>query len=104
VQVNSKHLIDDSQCYQTVRELRWPDGVECLACQSTHVIKRGFDDTEPDKSAGGGEEQGEKRTSSSIPRKTGAWDIGEGKTTRLWHEAARRANRDQSDGQCAAKD
>jgi transposase-like protein len=35
------------QCYQTVRELRWPDGVECPACQSTQVIKRGFDDTEP---------------------------------------------------------
>jgi Transposase zinc-ribbon domain len=47
VQVNIKNLIDDGQCYQTVRELRWPDGVECPACQSKHVIKRGFDDTEP---------------------------------------------------------
>jgi len=35
------------QCYQTVRELRWPDGVTCPSCQSTQVIKRGFDDTEP---------------------------------------------------------
>ena len=47
MQVNIKHLIDDVQCYQTVRELRWPDGVACPSCESQHVIKRGFDDTEP---------------------------------------------------------
>ena len=47
MQVNIKKLIDDVQCYRTVRELRWPDGVECPSCQSTQVIKRGFDDTEP---------------------------------------------------------
>ena len=32
MQVNIKHLIDDVQCYQTVRELRWPDGVRCPSC------------------------------------------------------------------------
>jgi len=47
LQVNIKRLIDDVQCYQTVRELRWPDGIMCPSCQSTQVIKRGFDDTEP---------------------------------------------------------
>ena len=47
LQVNITKLIDDVQCYQTVRELRWPDGVTCPSCQSTQVIKRGFDDTEP---------------------------------------------------------
>jgi len=47
LQVNIKHLVDDVQCYQTVRELRWPDGVACPSCQSKHVIKRGCDDTEP---------------------------------------------------------
>src|SRR5215471_15964382 len=47
VQVNIKRLIDDVQCYQTVCELRWPDGMTCPACQSTQVIKRGFVDTEP---------------------------------------------------------
>jgi transposase-like protein len=47
LQVNIKKLIDDVQCYRTVRELRWPDGVECPSCRSTQVIKRGFDDTEP---------------------------------------------------------
>jgi transposase-like protein len=45
LQVNIKNLVDDVQCYQTVRELRWPDGVECPSCQSGQVIKRGFDDT-----------------------------------------------------------
>src|SRR5213592_3020856 len=47
LQVNIKNLIDDVQCYKTVRELRWPDGIACPSCQSKHVIKRGFDDTEP---------------------------------------------------------
>jgi transposase-like protein len=47
VQVNIKNLIDEVQCYQTVRDIRWPDGIACPACQSKHVIKRGFDDTEP---------------------------------------------------------
>jgi transposase-like protein len=47
VQVNIKNLVDDVQCYQTVRELRWPDGVACPSCESTYVIKRGCDDTEP---------------------------------------------------------
>jgi len=47
VQVNIKKLIDEVQCYQTVRDLRWPDGIICPSCQSKEVIKRGFDDTEP---------------------------------------------------------
>jgi transposase-like protein len=47
VQINIKKLIDDVQCYQTVRELRWPDGIECPSCEAKQVIKRGFDDTEP---------------------------------------------------------
>ena len=41
MQVNIKNLIDDVQCYQTVRELRWPDGVACPSCQTTQIIKRG---------------------------------------------------------------
>ena len=47
MQVNIKNLIDDVQCYQTLRDLRWPDGINCPSCESKHVIKRGFDDTEP---------------------------------------------------------
>jgi hypothetical protein len=37
VQVNVKTLIDDRQCYQTVREFRWPDGIACPACASTAI-------------------------------------------------------------------
>jgi transposase-like protein len=47
VQVKIKHLINDMPCYQTVRELRWASGIACPSCESTQVIKRGFDDTEP---------------------------------------------------------
>src|SRR5215831_6625039 len=47
VQVNITKLIDAVQCYQTVRALRWPDGVQCPSCASPQVIKRGCDDTEP---------------------------------------------------------
>ena len=47
MQVNIKNLMDDVQCYQTVRELRWPEGIACPSCTSTQVIKRGLDDTEP---------------------------------------------------------
>jgi DNA-directed RNA polymerase subunit RPC12/RpoP len=46
-QVNIKKLIDDVQCSQRVRALRWPDGIACASCQCKHVIKRGFDDTAP---------------------------------------------------------
>jgi transposase-like protein len=46
LQVNIKNLIDEVQCYQTVRALRWPNGIECPSCQSKQVLKRGFDDTE----------------------------------------------------------
>jgi transposase-like protein len=46
VQVHIKNLIDDGQCYQTVRALRWPDGIKCPSCASPQVITRGFDDTE----------------------------------------------------------
>ena len=42
-----QNLIDDAKCYEAVRELRWPDGVQCPHCYHTDVIKRGFDETEP---------------------------------------------------------
>src|SRR2546425_11388932 len=46
VQITITNLIDDVQCYQTVRELRWPDGITCPSCASQYIIKSGFDDTE----------------------------------------------------------
>jgi transposase-like protein len=46
VQGNITNLVDDAQCYQTIRELRWPNGVTCPSCESKQVIKHGFDDME----------------------------------------------------------
>jgi len=36
VQVNIKNLVDDAQCYQTIRELRWPDGITCCDPQKLY--------------------------------------------------------------------
>jgi hypothetical protein len=49
MQVNIKNLIDDAQCYATVRQLRWSEDTRCPSCDSKRVIKRGFDDTESAK-------------------------------------------------------
>ncbi len=45
--VNIQHLIDDAKCFETVRELRWGDGILCPHCHFDWIIKRGFDDTQP---------------------------------------------------------
>jgi transposase-like protein len=45
--INIRDLIDDAKCYQTVRSMRWPDGVTCPHCSSASVIRDGRDDTEP---------------------------------------------------------
>jgi transposase-like protein len=42
--VNIQDLFDDARCYQTIREMRWPDGVTCPHCSSDSVIKNGRDD------------------------------------------------------------
>jgi len=36
------NLIDDAKCYQSVRQLRWPQGVRCAWCQSEQVRRRGL--------------------------------------------------------------
>jgi len=40
-------LIDDHKCYETVRQLRWPNGVCCVECGSASVTKRGKHETHP---------------------------------------------------------
>ena len=45
--VNIQDLIDDAKCFDTIREMRWPDGVTCPRCSSALVIKNGKDDTQP---------------------------------------------------------
>ena len=45
--VNIQALIDDAKCFDTVRTLRWPDGVRCPDCDSAEVVKKGRDDAQP---------------------------------------------------------
>lgn len=45
--INIQDLIDDGKCYETVRELRWPEGVRCPHCASAEVSKRGHDERQP---------------------------------------------------------
>lgn len=47
--VKIHYLIDDAKCYETVRQMRWPDGVKCAHCQSIQVIKRGRDETQHER-------------------------------------------------------
>ena len=44
--VNIRDLIDDAKCFQTVRDMRWPDLVTCPHCSSESVIRDGRDDTQ----------------------------------------------------------
>lgn len=39
-------LLDDAKCYETVRQVRWPEGVRCPHCASAHVSKQGRDSTQ----------------------------------------------------------
>ncbi len=45
--INLQTLIDEQKCYETVRQLRWHEGVTCCKCGSKQVVKRGFDETQP---------------------------------------------------------
>lgn len=51
MQVNIQSLIDNARCYETVRNLRWPDKISCphCCCSNNNVIKRGKDESEPNK-------------------------------------------------------
>jgi transposase-like protein len=39
-------LLDDEKCFETVRKLRWPNGIRCPDCDSGEVAKRGFHTTQ----------------------------------------------------------
>ncbi len=47
--VNIRDLIDDAKCFETIRAMRWPDGVACPNCSSPTVIKNGRDETQPNR-------------------------------------------------------
>ena len=40
-------LIDDAKGVETVRALRWPDGVRCASGDRSEVTQHGRDDTQP---------------------------------------------------------
>ncbi len=44
--LNLVNLLDDAKCYETVRQLRWPEGVRCPKCGCDLITKRGKDDTQ----------------------------------------------------------
>ena len=39
--VNIQTLIDEAKCYEVVRQLRWPTGMHCPACDRSEIVKRG---------------------------------------------------------------
>lgn len=43
--LNIFNLVDDSKCYEAIRNLRWGNGCQCPHCDSCQVIKRGADET-----------------------------------------------------------
>lgn len=47
MQINLLKLMDEQACYQLLREIRWPDGVQCTSCGHLEVKKAGFHDTHP---------------------------------------------------------
>ena len=49
MRLNIQGLIDNAKCYQMVRQLRWPEGVECPHCHATEIVKNGLDGTQPER-------------------------------------------------------
>src|SRR5215475_3829116 len=47
--IHIQALIDDVKCFETIRNIRWPDGVQCPTCDSTKVTKQGRDETPPER-------------------------------------------------------
>ena len=42
-------VIDDKKCFEEVRKLRWPEGVQCPHCESALVVKDGHDEKQYDR-------------------------------------------------------
>ena len=45
--INLQHLLDDVKCYETVRRLRWSNGVRCPHCGAAEFTKQGRDTIQP---------------------------------------------------------
>jgi len=46
MKITIQNLIDDARCYETIRDLRWPERTVCPHCHSHDIIKRGRDEVE----------------------------------------------------------
>ena len=44
--VNLAGLLDETKCFELVRQTRWPQGVRCPKCGGAHVLRNGHDDTQ----------------------------------------------------------
>ena len=40
--INLQSLMDDAKCFATVRDMRWPDGVQCPHCDSPEITCNGL--------------------------------------------------------------
>ncbi len=47
--LNLASLIEDAKCYETVRQIRWSQGVNCPKCEGDEIIKRGKNETQPER-------------------------------------------------------
>jgi transposase-like protein len=47
--IDIQTLVDDAKCFETVRQMRWPEGVRCPHCSSEQVTKQGRDETQPER-------------------------------------------------------
>jgi transposase-like protein len=47
--ISIKGLISETQCYETIRRLRWSVGVYCPHCDRECVIKRGSHTNQPER-------------------------------------------------------
>ena len=44
--ITIKKLVSEAHCYDTIRQLRWSEGVMCPHCDSGDTIRRGFNGAE----------------------------------------------------------
>ena len=47
--IHIQSLVDDAKCFETIRQLRWPQGVTCPRCSGPEIIKQGRDETQPER-------------------------------------------------------
>ena len=74
-------LIDEKKCYETVRELRWSDGVSCPHCSSKEVKLRGLHDSHTHRQRYQCKEQGCGKQFDDL---TGSIFAGRHQSLRVW--------------------